>query len=154
MKVAVVNTGPGVTWPDRDRVDELRLREPVQALDEIGAQEREQDVAAAEQDRADLEEHPEEPGRLTAERPAAAAAPGSKGRTTRTGAAPGPPRASQGRDQRRPRRTGSASSFAPSSDAASAAAPTIARAASVRAAAGARFHSACATIARITGFTP
>ena len=33
--------------PDRDRIEQLRLGEPVQAVHEIGAQECEQDVAAA-----------------------------------------------------------------------------------------------------------
>ena len=60
MNVAVVKTGPGRHLPDGDRVEELRLGQPAEALDEVRAQEREQHVAAAEQHRADLEEHPEQ----------------------------------------------------------------------------------------------
>ena len=45
---------------DGDGVEQLRLGEPAEPLDEIGAQEREQDVAAAEEHRADLEEDDEQ----------------------------------------------------------------------------------------------
>ena len=51
---------PGRDLADGDGVDELRLGEPAEADHEIGAQEREEDVAAAEEHRADLEEDPEE----------------------------------------------------------------------------------------------
>ena len=44
-----------------DRVDELRLREPVQPLNEIGTQKGDQDITAAEQDGADLQEQAEQP---------------------------------------------------------------------------------------------
>jgi len=45
--------------PDRDRVEELRLRQPVQAIHQVGLDEREQHIAAAEQHRADFQEEQE-----------------------------------------------------------------------------------------------
>ena len=60
MKVAVVKTGPGRHLADRDRVEQLRLGEPAEPLDQVGAQEGEQHVAAAEEHRADLEEDEEQ----------------------------------------------------------------------------------------------
>ena len=51
-----MKTGPGVTWPNGDGVEQLPFGEPVQALHEIGPKEREEHVAAAEEHRADLGE--------------------------------------------------------------------------------------------------
>ena len=45
---------------DGDRVEQLRLGQPAPPLDEVGPQEGQQDVAAAEQHRADLEEEQEQ----------------------------------------------------------------------------------------------
>ena len=56
MNVAVVNTGPGVTWPTAMASSSCASVSQCQSLDEVGAQEGEQHVAAAEQHRADLEE--------------------------------------------------------------------------------------------------
>ena len=56
MKVAVVNTGPGVIWPTATASSSCASRQPAQSIDEVGAQERQQYVAAAEQHRADFQE--------------------------------------------------------------------------------------------------
>ena len=41
---------------DGDRVEQLRLGQPSQSIDQVGAQERQQYVAATEQHRADFQE--------------------------------------------------------------------------------------------------
>ena len=54
---------PGRELADGDGVEELRAREPVPALDEVGLQEGEEHVAAAEQDGSGLQEEEEEAGK-------------------------------------------------------------------------------------------
>jgi len=53
---AVVKTGPRCHLADGHRVEELRLGEPVEAVDEIAAEEREEHVPAPEHRRSDLQE--------------------------------------------------------------------------------------------------
>ena len=52
----------GRDLPDGDRVEQLRLGQPAEPLDEVGPQEGDQHVAGAVEHRADLEEGPEEAG--------------------------------------------------------------------------------------------
>ena len=59
---------------DGDRVEELRVGEPAEPLDEVRAEEGEQDVAGAVEDRADLEEHANRPANVAG----AAAAPAAR----------------------------------------------------------------------------
>ena len=56
MKVAVVKTGPGVTWPMAMASRSWAFRHPVPPLDEVRPEESQEHVAAPEEDRADLEE--------------------------------------------------------------------------------------------------
>ena len=52
--------GPGRYLADRDRVDQLRLGEPVEPLDEISPQQREEHITASKQHRARLGKHGEQ----------------------------------------------------------------------------------------------
>jgi len=49
MNVAVVNTGPGVNWPDCYGVQKLSFAQPVPPLDQISPQKGEQHVSASKQ---------------------------------------------------------------------------------------------------------
>ena len=95
MKVAVVKTGPGVTWPTATASSSWASVSQCQPLDEVGPQEGEEHVAAAEEHRADLQEDEEE----------AAEAEGRDGRARRRGEARGAQRAGAQRGRRSPGRS-------------------------------------------------
>ena len=92
--------GPGVTWPTAIASSSCASVSQCEALDEVRLQEREQDVAAAEQHRADLEEDAEQRQRA---RPAPPAAGPSR-------SAPRARRARSTTSARRPRATRAARS--------------------------------------------
>ena len=118
---------------DRDGVEELALGQPAAPHDEVGAQEGEQHVAAAEEDRADLQEDEEE-GREAERRDAAVvaarpAAPSGRARTPFARARPIPTRAQATSAASAPAPKITASSWTPAATAASASSPSAARAA-------------------------
>jgi hypothetical protein len=56
----VVNTGTWSDLADGDGIQKLSGREPVPTLDEIRAQERQQNVSTAEEDRSDFQKEKED----------------------------------------------------------------------------------------------